>query len=53
MVAGRRKSRNSPIPAAWLPLIRYFFPGGDRARLLLHSGPDSTKRERGTIWLSQ
>jgi sialidase-1 len=32
--------------------LRYSFPDGDKPGLLLHSGPDSDKRERGTIHLS-
>jgi sialidase-1 len=32
--------------------IRYSFADGTTPGQLLHSGPDSTKRERGTIYLS-
>ena len=33
--------------------LRYSFPDGATPGRLLHSGPDSTKRERGTIYLSR
>ena len=32
--------------------VRYSFADGAKPGWMLHSGPDSTKRERGTIYLS-
>ena len=32
--------------------LRYSFPEGDAPGIMLHSRPDSTKRERGTICTS-
>ena len=33
-------------------ILRYSFPSGGHPGVLLHSGPDSTKRERGTVYAS-
>ncbi len=40
-----------PDPSCMASTLRLTFPS-DTPGLLLHSGPDSTKRERGTIYLS-
>jgi len=40
-------------PSCMASTIRYSFPSGDQPGVLLHSGPDSTKRERGTVYLSR
>ena len=34
-------------------LLRYSFDDATGRGRLLHTGPDSAKRERGTVWLSQ
>ena len=39
-------------PSCMASTIRYSFPEGDAPGLMLHSGPDSAKRERGTIYTS-
>jgi sialidase-1 len=39
-------------PSCMASTIRYSFADGTTPGQLLHSGPDSTKRERGTIYLS-
>ena len=39
-------------PSCMASMIRYSFPDAGKPGLLLHSGPDSTKREKGTIYLS-
>jgi sialidase-1 len=39
-------------PSCMASMLRYSFPEGETAGILLHSGPDSTKRENGTVWLS-
>lgn len=39
-------------PSCMASTLRYTFPAGDKPGWMLHSGPDSTKRERGTLWLS-
>jgi sialidase-1 len=40
-------------PSCMASTFRYSFPEGATPGRLLHSGPDSTKRERGTIYLSR
>ena len=40
-------------PSCEASILRHSFPGGGKPGLLLHSGPDSTKRERGTIYASR
>lgn len=40
-------------PSCMASTLRYSFPDGETPGSLLHSGPDSTKRERGTIYLSR
>ncbi|HWB02995.1 MAG TPA: sialidase family protein [Verrucomicrobiales bacterium] len=40
-------------PGCMASTIRFSFPDGATQGLLLHSGPDSTKRENGTLWLSR
>ena len=40
-------------PSCMASTLRYSFPDGATPGRLLHSGPDSTKRERGTIYLSR
>jgi sialidase-1 len=39
-------------PSCMAGLLRYSFDDAGGQGRLLHTGPDSTKRERGTIWLS-
>lgn len=39
-------------PSCMASILRYSFAGKATSNWLLHSGPDSTKRERGTLWLS-
>lgn len=39
-------------PSCMASMLRYTFPEGDKPGILLHSGPDSTKRDKGTIYLS-
>ena len=39
-------------PSCMASMIRYSFPDAGKPGLLLHSGPDSTTREKGTIYLS-
>lgn len=39
-------------PSCMASTIRYSFAKGDTRGLLLHSGPDATKRENGTVWMS-
>jgi len=39
-------------PSCMAGLLRYSFDDAEGKGRLLHTGPDSTKRERGTIWLS-
>lgn len=39
-------------PSCMASIFRYSFAGKTTLNWLLHSGPDSTKRERGTIYLS-
>jgi hypothetical protein len=39
-------------PSCMAGLLRYSFDDGAGLGRLLHTGPDSTKRERGTVWLS-
>ncbi|MDB6071840.1 MAG: nedA 1 [Verrucomicrobiales bacterium] len=41
-----------PDPSCMASTFRYSFPTADTPGILLHSGPDSTKRERGTLFLS-
>jgi|ERR1043166_319779 sialidase-1 len=45
--------RDLADPSCMASTIRYSFPGVDHPGKMLHSGPDSTKRERGTIYLSR
>ena len=40
-------------PSCMASTIRYSFPEGTTHGLLLHSGPDSTRRENGSVWLSK
>ena len=40
-------------PSCMASTIRYSFARDTSPGLMLHSGPDSTKRERGTVWLSK
>ena len=40
-------------PSCMASTLRYSFPDGATPGRLLHSGPDSAKRERGTIYLSR
>lgn len=40
-------------PSCMASTLRYSFAEGPTPGRLLHSGPDSTKRERGTIYLSR
>ncbi len=42
-----------PDPSCMASTIRDVFPDGTIPGRLYHSGPDSTKRERGTLYLSQ
>lgn len=44
--------RDLTDPSCMASTIRYSFADGGKPGRLLHSGPDSTKRERGTLWLS-
>ena len=39
-------------PSCMAGLLRYSFDDAAGRGRLLHTGPDSTKRERGTVWLS-
>jgi sialidase-1 len=39
-------------PSCMASTLRYSFPEGTKPGLILHSGPESTKRERGTIYAS-
>lgn len=39
-------------PSCMASTLRYSFPAGGKPGLMLHSGPDSTKRELGTIYAS-
>ncbi len=39
-------------PSCMAGLLRYSFDDAAGKGILLHTGPDSTKRERGTVWLS-
>jgi sialidase-1 len=39
-------------PSCMAGLLRYSFDDAAGKGRLLHTGPDSTKRERGTVWLS-
>ena len=39
-------------PSCMAGLLRYSFDDGDGRGRLLHTGPDSTKRDHGTVWLS-
>ena len=39
-------------PSCMGGLLRYSFDDANGKGRLLHTGPDSTKRERGTVWLS-
>lgn len=41
-----------PDPSCMASTYRHTFPADTTPGLLLHSGPDSTKRERGTLFLS-
>ncbi|HWN96878.1 MAG TPA: sialidase family protein, partial [Methylomirabilota bacterium] len=47
-----QEMRDLTDPSCMASTLRYSFPGGATPGRLLHSGPDSTKRERGTIYLS-
>jgi sialidase-1 len=40
-------------PSCMASTMRYSFPAEGKPGWMLHSGPDSTKRERGTVYLSQ
>jgi sialidase-1 len=40
-------------PSCMASVLRYSFGDGTAPGLLLHSGPDSAKRENGTLWLSR
>lgn len=40
-------------PSCMASTLRYSFPGDGQPGWLLHSGPDSVKRERGTVYLSR
>jgi len=48
-----RETPDLADPSCMASTLRYSFPEGAAAGRLLHSGPDSTKRERGTIYLSR
>jgi len=39
-------------PSCMASMLRYSFPEAGQPGLLLHSGPDSTKREKGTLYQS-
>ena len=39
-------------PSCMASTLRYSFAEGGKPGVLLHSGPDSTKREKGTVYLS-
>ena len=39
-------------PSCMASTIRHLFPEGTFTGMMVHSGPDATKRERGTVWLS-
>lgn len=39
-------------PSCMAGLLRYSFDGAAGKGRLLHTGPDSTKRDQGTVWLS-
>ncbi len=39
-------------PSCMAGVLRYSFDDVDGKGRLLHTGPDSTKRERGTVWMS-
>lgn len=39
-------------PSCMASTLRYSFAEGGKPGILLHSGPDSTKREKGTVYLS-
>ena len=39
-------------PSCMAGLLRYSFDDGDGRGRLLHTGPDSAKRDHGTVWLS-
>ena len=41
-----------PDPSCMASTLRLSFPERDTPGILLHSGPDSAKRERGTVYLS-
>jgi sialidase-1 len=47
-----QEMRDLTDPSCMASTIRYSFTEGTTPGRLLHSGPDSTKRERGTIYLS-
>jgi sialidase-1 len=47
-----REIRDLTDPSCMASTLRYSFNEGARPGRLLHSGPDSTKRERGTLYLS-
>jgi sialidase-1 len=40
-------------PSCMAGILRYSFDDHAGKGLLVHTGPDSTKRERGTVWLSK
>ena len=48
-----RTSPDLTDPSCMASTLRHSFPADATPGLLLHSGPDSTKRERGTIYLSR
>jgi sialidase-1 len=39
-------------PSCMAGVLRYSFGEGEGKGILLHTGPDSTKRNQGTIWMS-
>jgi sialidase-1 len=47
-----REIKEIADPSCMASTLRYSFPEGGEPGRLLHSGPDSDKRERGTIFLS-
>jgi sialidase-1 len=40
-------------PSCMAGILRYSFDDADGKGRLLHTGPDSTKRDNGTVWLSK
>ncbi len=48
-----RETPDLTDPSCMASTLRHSFPADGTAGRLLHSGPDSTKRERGTVYLSR